>query len=264
MPCRGNVSGMFCDSGRRCETLVSEEERAEVFGVGQATVSRSIDQIAPVVRQCVPIPAKIYDRAKRASTLEELEEILPGLRCLIDASERQVQRPKRKDMGKSHYSGKAGRHTAKVQYTVNTNGLIVHNTRHSPGRVHDVKVYKMKHPTFPKGLARRNGEAGKGGCTGLRHYLDRWYRGAQEADPEADMMLPIRKKPGKKLTAVEKEFNRMHSRVRVYVENAIRRVKTYRIMGDRYRNPLKKYDLTNSVICRLVNQRILLRTAAAA
>ena len=60
--------------------------------MGQATVSRSIDQIAPVVRQCIPIPAKIHYRAKRASTLEELEEILPGFRCLIDASEQQVQR----------------------------------------------------------------------------------------------------------------------------------------------------------------------------
>ena len=104
---------MFCDSGRRCETSVSEGERAEVFGVGQATVSCSIDQIAPVVRQCIPIPAKIHDRTKRASTLEELEEILLGLRCLIDASEQQVQRPKRKDMEKSHYSDKAGRHTAR-------------------------------------------------------------------------------------------------------------------------------------------------------
>ena len=114
-------------------TYATQDVAAEVFGVGQATVSRSIDQIAPVVRQCIPIPAKIHDRAKRASTLEELEEILPGLRCLIDASEQQVQRPKRKDMEKSHYSGKAGRHTAKVQYTVNTNGLIIHNARHSSG-----------------------------------------------------------------------------------------------------------------------------------
>ena len=94
-------------------TYATQDVAAEVFGVGQATVSRSIDQIAPVVRQCIPIPAKIHDRAKRASTLEELEEILPGLRCLIDASEQQVQRHKRKDMEKSHYSGKTGRHTAK-------------------------------------------------------------------------------------------------------------------------------------------------------
>ena len=104
-------------------TYATQDVAAEVFGVGQATVSRSIDQIAPVVRQCIPIPATIHDRAKRASALEELEEILPGLRCLIDASEQQVQRSKRKNMEKSHYSGKAGRHTAKVQYTVSTNGL---------------------------------------------------------------------------------------------------------------------------------------------
>ena len=68
-------------------TYVTQDVAAKVFGVGQAAVSRPIDQIAPVVRQCVPIPAKIHDRAKRASTLEELEEILPGLRCLVDASE---------------------------------------------------------------------------------------------------------------------------------------------------------------------------------
>ena len=144
-------------------TYATQDVAAEVFGVGQATVSRSIEEAAPVVRQCVPIPARIHDRAKRAPTLEELEEILPGLRCLIDASEQQVQRPKQKDMEKSHYSSKAGRHTAKVQYTVSTNGLIVHNTRHSPGRAHDVRVYRMKHPTFPAGLPSRGATGGGGG-----------------------------------------------------------------------------------------------------
>ena len=158
-------------------TYATQDVAAEVLGVGQATVSRSIDQIAPIVRQCIPIPAKIHDRAKRASTIEELEEILLGLRCLIDASEQQVQRPKRKDMEKSHYSGKAGRHTVKVQYTVNTNGLIVHNTRHSPGRVHDVRVYRMKHSTLPSDLPSRDGSDGKKGKTRVRVYMDRGYRG---------------------------------------------------------------------------------------
>ena len=238
-------------------TYVTQDVAAEVFGVGQATVSRSIDQIAPVVRQCIPIPARIHDRAKRASTLEDLEEILPGLRCLIDASEQQVQRPKRKDMEKSHYSGKAGRHTAKVQYTVNANGLIVHNTRHSPGRVHDVKVYRMKHPTFPSGLPSRDGSDGKGEKAMVRAYVDRGYPGAQKMYEGVEVLAPIRKKPGKKLTDAEKASNKAHSRIRVYVEHAIRKVKTWRIMGDRYRNPLKKYDRINDVVCGLVNQRLL-------
>ena len=207
-------------------TYATQDVAAEVFGVGQATVSRSIDQIAPVVRQCVPIPAKIHGRTKRASTLEELEEILPGLRCLIDASEQQVQRPKRKDMEKSHYSGKARRHTVEVQYTVNTNGLIVHNTRHSPGRVHDVKVYRMKHPTLPSGLPSRDGSDGKKGKTRVRAYVDRGYLRAQEMYEEVEVLAPIRRKPGKKLSDVEKTFNRLHSKIRVYVEHAIHRVKT--------------------------------------
>ena len=149
------------------KTYATQDVAAEILGVGQATVSRSIEQVAPVVGQCVPIPARIHNRAKSASTLEELEEILPGLRCLVDASEQQVQRPKRKDMEKSHYSGKAERHTAKVQYAVNTNGLIVYNSKHSPGRVHDVRVYRRKHPTFPAGLPSQNETGGEDKGAGL-------------------------------------------------------------------------------------------------
>ena len=48
------------------------------------------------------------------------------------------------------------------------------------------------------------------------------------------------------------------------MENAIRRVKTHRIMGDRYRNPLKKYDRINDIVCGFVNQRLLLMAAQAA
>ena len=46
-------------------------------------------------------------------------------------------------------------------------------------------------------------------------------------------------------------------KIRVYVENAIRRVRTFRIMGDVYRNSMKKYDHTNDIVCGLVNQRFL-------
>ena len=137
-----------------------------------------------------------------------------------------MQRPKRKDMEKSHYSGKAERHTVKVQYTVNTNGLIVHSTRHSPGRVHDVRVYRMKHPTLPSGLPSRDGSDGKRERTRVRAYMDRGYLGAQKMYEEVEVLEPIRRKLGKKLAALEKEFNRLHSKIRIYVEHAIHRVKT--------------------------------------
>ena len=73
----------------------------------------------------------------------------------------------------------------------------------------------------------------------------------------------IRRKPGKMLSDVEKALGRIHSKIRVYVKRAIRRVKAWRIMGDRYRNLLKKYDRINDIMCGLVNQRPLLTAAQA-
>ena len=87
--------------------------------------------------------------------------------------------------------------------------------------------------------------------------MDKGYPGAQKMYEDVEVLEPIRRKPGKKLPYVEKVFNRLHSKIRVYVEHAIRRVKAWRIMGDRYRNPLKKYDRINDIVCGLVNQRVL-------
>ena len=74
---------------------------------------------------------------------------------------------------------------------------------------------------------------------------------------EVEVLAPIRRKLGKKLSALEKEFSRLRSKIRYYVEHAIHRVKTWRIMGGVYRNPLKKYDRINYIVCGLVNQRLL-------
>ncbi len=43
------------------------------------------------------------------------------------------------------------------------------------------------------------------------------------------------------------------------MENGIRRVKVLRIMKERYRNRLKKYDRINDIACGVVNQTILLK-----
>ncbi len=95
-------------------TYVSQDVAGAMFGIGQASVSRSISLTEPLLKQCLPIPEKIYKDSKRISSVEELAEIFPGMVCLTDASEQPTNRPKRKDMEKSHYSGKAGTHTAKV------------------------------------------------------------------------------------------------------------------------------------------------------
>ena len=243
-------------------TYVSQRLAAFIFRVSQPAVCRTIKQIMPAVKACIPLPAKIHNKTKRVSDMKELESLIPELCILVDAAEQQIQRPKRKDMEKSHYSGKAKRHTVKVQYTTNIHGDIIHKTRHSPGKIHDSTVFNKKHPklrnTMPNGIPIQ--------FTG---YADRGYQGANDVLGSLMMITPIKKKRGKngekskKLTPVQKEYNRILSKIRIYVEHAIRRVKRWRIMGNTYRNPLKNYDSINNVVCGLVNyqlQRLAMKT----
>jgi hypothetical protein len=64
-----------------------------------------------MVRQCVPIPQKIYNITKRLKTPEEVEQYFPGLMAFIDCTEQQIPRPIDKDRRKMYYSDKKKRHT---------------------------------------------------------------------------------------------------------------------------------------------------------
>ncbi len=140
------------------KTHVSQDVAGAVFGVGQASVSRSIGLTEPLPKQCLPIPEKIYEGAGSISSVEEL---FPGMEYMTDASEQQIGRPRRRDMERSHYSGKAGMHTAKVQYTIGIRGDIAHKTPLWPGCVNGISICQMRHPTFWSG--GMDGER-------LRHY----------------------------------------------------------------------------------------------
>jgi DDE superfamily endonuclease len=86
---------------------------------------------------CVPLPKKLYKRTRRrARTIDEVEEeYFPGFKVFIDATEQEmVPRPKNKRRKQNYYSGKRKKHTVKTQFMVNSEGLILHKTKHKRGR----------------------------------------------------------------------------------------------------------------------------------
>ena len=92
-----------------------------------------------MVRQCLPIPQKIYNITKRLKTPEEVEQYFPGFLSFIDSTEQPIPRPAvDKDRRKIFYSGKKKRHTiVKNQLMVNNRGYILHKAAHKKGRKHD-------------------------------------------------------------------------------------------------------------------------------
>ncbi len=85
-----------------------------LFDLDQSNVCRDIQKIEGLIRQCVPIPQKIYNKTKRLQTLEEVEKYFPGFLVFIDSTEQQIPRPVDKERRKMYYSGKKKRHTVKI------------------------------------------------------------------------------------------------------------------------------------------------------
>jgi hypothetical protein len=197
------------------------------------------------VRQCVPIPQKIYPITKKLKTPEEVEKYFPGFLAFMDSTEQQIPRPIDKNRRKMYYSGKKKRHTIKNQLMVNNRGYFLHKARKKKGRKHDYDVYKRDRPVTPKQVI---------------NVVDLGYLGVEKDYPEQLSALLCKKKRNQhELSQEEKEYNKIHSTKRIVVEHTICRMKKYKIMSDIFRNKLRKYNIISDVVAGLVNYKIMNR-----
>ncbi len=214
-----------------------------MFDLDQSNVCRDIQKIEGLIRQCLPIPQKLYEVTKRLKTREEVEEYFPGFLAFTDCTEQPIPRPRNRKKRKLYYSGKRKKHTVKNLYTANQKGLLIYKTkRRQRGRKHDYKVYKKNHPDLPKDVMS---------------MYDLGFLGVEKDFSEQKSLLPIKKEKDHELTELQKEYNRNHSAKRIVVEHAICRIKKYRIMNDVFRNRLRKYDKVSDIVSGLVNYRIM-------
>jgi len=222
-----------------------------MFNLGQSNVLKNIRMLEPLVKDLLPLPVKLHKRITRLTTLDEVEEMFPGFKAFLDATEQEIPRPGDKRKRRSHYSGKKKRHTVKTQITVNAEGLILHKTPHNRGSKHDYGVFKWRHPRLPR-------EVSLG--------LDLGYDGVQKDYPMLNVLIPFkRRSPGrgkrgvksKELSVEEKEYNKWLRGERVVVEHVFGRLKKHRIMAEEFRNRLRHYDTVTDIVYGLVNLRLL-------
>ena len=222
-----------------------------LFNLDQSNVLKDIHKLEPLVREILPLPQKLHDKAKRLQNIEEIEAMFPEFKAFIDATEQEIPRPKNKQKRKTHYSGKKKRYTVKTQLTVNSKGLIIHKSRHVRGSTHDYALYKHSHPVLPSNVLSG---------------LDLGYLGIRDDYPKLNCVLPFkRKNPGRgkvgvkaaELSVEQRAFNRELASERVVVEHTNSRVKKFLIWGGEFRNRAKRYDVMTDIVSGLVNFRIL-------
>ncbi len=214
-----------------------------LFDLDQSSICRDIQKIGPLIRNCLPTPQKIHNIAKRLKTPQEVEQYFPGFIAFIDCTEQQIPRPVDNKRKKAYYSGKKKRHTVKTQIMVNNRGLIIHKTGRKKGRGHDYNIYKKNHPVTPKQVV---------------NVFDLGYLGVGKDFPDQKSSIPNRKKRSQKeLAQGENEHNQNHSSTRIVIGHTICRMKKYRIMGDAFRNRLRKHNRVSDMVSGLVNYRLL-------
>jgi len=154
---------------------------------------------------------------------------------IVDCTEQPIQRPGTDAVQREHYSGKKKRHTLKTEYVVTGKGRIVAASASHPGSHHDLTI-RRKGPPLPKRA---------------RAYVDSGYQGYDK--DHANLEFPYKKPKRGELNDEEKEYNRGLSSFRVRVEHRIGRVKRFRIVSERFRNPLRTHDTKVSIVAGLVN-----------
>ena len=64
-----------------------------LFDLDQSNICRDIQKIENLIRKCIPLPQKLYNKTKRLRTNEEVEQYFPGFIAFVDTTEQQIPKP---------------------------------------------------------------------------------------------------------------------------------------------------------------------------
>jgi DDE superfamily endonuclease/Helix-turn-helix of DDE superfamily endonuclease len=189
---------------------ITEEVWAEIFGVHQATISRYITELTPLIDQAT---------AEFRPTAEEAAEATRDAIALVDGT----LWPCWSWDGESKlWSGKYKTTGHGSLVVTNLQGRITFVSEPVTGNRHDMA--KLKGSDVEKILEKAGGVFGDKGFIGTDYIT-----------------TPIRKPECRKLLQWEHEWNNQVSSFRAPVERAVATLKTWRILFTDYRRPLKTF-----------------------
>jgi len=140
---------------------------------------------------------------------------------------------------KKSYSGKKKAHTFKVQAIIHYKTQRVLSLCTSHGAVHDFEIFKRNMNQIPKGSFI---------------LADKGYQGVYAVYPNSLLLLKANKHC--KLDPELKVYNQQINKRRIGIEHVFDRLKTLKILAERYRNCGKRLSLRFNLIARIYNMEL--------
>jgi transposase len=242
----------------------AREKRRQKGGPRRTKLSVG-DQLFPPVqywREYRPMAHLGYDFGISKSTVSDIIALvenvlirsgafrLPGKKALlsaqntgrtlaVDVTESPIERPKKKQ--KIWYSGKKKEHSIKTQIVADVDTQEILCTAQEKGNVHDFNLFKATIRAI---------------ICGILLLADSGYQGLLAL--HANSRIPYKKSKNHPLTVEQKLFNRELSKERIVIENINAKIKTFKIMSERYRNRRKRHLLRMNLICAILNKERLI------
>lgn len=179
------------------------------------------------------LPPSLIEQVKNSEDLEEdLSEFLTKSELIVDSLEQPRPRPVDYEKQKDCYSGKKHFHTVKSQLIVLPCGAdIVDICPGKRGPCSDIKIWRSRQHLFAK---------------------EQKFAGDKAYIGEPQINTPHKKPKKQELSSEQKEENKQFSSARVFVEHIIRKLKTFRVIGEKIRLNLKMYNRVFEVVCGIV------------
>lgn len=205
-----------------------QEYHAACFDLSRDMCNKYIHILSPLLDESLAQ----YRANRNAETMQY--QLLEGDTCLLDATERPIERPKVEQ--EAHYSGKKKAHTVKNLLLCSLAGFVLFVSTTVEGKQHDKKIADTQ-LHFSKAV---NIEADLG-FQGLK--LEK-----------ATINLPHKKPKNGELTKIQKKENKLHASKRVAVEHIIGKIKIMRIVKEINRNKKQGYrDVVFNIAVSLYN-----------
>jgi len=138
---------------------------------------------------------------------------------------------------KDWYSGKKKQHTIKTQVIADVETQEILCTAQDKGAVHDFRLFKATIRAI---------------ILGILLLADSGYQGLLAL--HANSRIPQKKSKNCPLSVEQKLFNGELSKERIVIENINARIKTFKIMSERYRNRRRRHLLRMNLICAILNK----------
>jgi len=191
-----------------------------LYGVDRSQTNRWFHSFLPILEKTLKRECTLPER--KIASVEEFWRKFPGVKDLfIDATEREIQRPKDPKRERKYYSGKKKRHTLKNTIVADETRRVLIVTRTTRGSRHDKRVYDKEelHRQIPPEVTQ---------------WVDTGYQGIERVS--SNVMMPKKRTKHRPLTDKEKEENRLISSIRIVAEHAIGGIKRLGALRQPYRN----------------------------